>query len=117
MAQLMRAVKRFHYPTGVKHRPGDTFMAKGRHAMQLAMAGLAVVVEEKKPKPDDTVEVVLDAPPNHRLSRAYETRHMEAKPVSAMTVSELREHADKKGISLPRGYLAKATLAAIIERA
>jgi hypothetical protein len=101
MAQLMRAVKRFHYPTGVKHRPGDTFMAKGRHAMQLAMAGLAVVVEEKKPVPP----------------RAYETRHMEAKPVSAMTVLELREEANKKGINLQSGYIAKADLIGIIERA
>ena len=100
MAQLMRAVKKFHYPTGRPRRPGDTFTVKGRHAMQLAMAGLAVVVDE--------------AP---IASRAYETRHMEAIPVEAMTVPELREHADKKGISLPSGYIAKASLLDIIERA
>jgi hypothetical protein len=99
MAQLMRAVKRFHYPTGVKHRPGDIFAVKGRHAMQLAMAGLAVMVEDPVP------------------TRAYETRHMEAKPVSAMTVLELREEANKKGINLQSGYIAKADLIGIIERA
>jgi hypothetical protein len=42
---------------------------------------------------------------------------MEAKPVSAMTVHELRDHADKRGISLPKGYIAKADLLGIIERA
>lgn len=98
MAQLMRAVKQFRYPSGVKRRPGETFTAKGRHAMQLAAAGLAVIVGDKP-------------------SLAYETRHMEAKPVSAMTVLELREYADNKGISLPRGYIAKADLVGIIERA
>ena len=112
MAQLMRAVKQFRYPSGVKRRPGDTFTAKGRHAMQLAIAGLAVIVEDEGHGSDaHNKGQIREAP------LAYETRHMEAKPVSAMTVHELRDHADKRGISLPKGYIAKAALLDIIERA
>lgn len=97
MAQLMRAVRRFHYPTGHPRRPGDVFQVKGRHAEQLSLAGLAVVVKPVLPQ-------------------SYTTRHMEAKPVSAMTVTELRDAADKKGIILPKGYITKADLVGLVER-
>jgi hypothetical protein len=117
MAQLMRAIKKLKY-NKIGYRPGDVFEAKGRHALLLVHAQLAEIVQPK-------VAMMQLGPP------IYKTRHMEAeqpgevakqpeeitKQPSEMTVLELRDEADKRGIVLPRGYIAKAELLNIIERA
>jgi hypothetical protein len=93
----MRALKTFRYAKA-SHKKGDMLEVKSRHVLVLTHAGLAQVVEVGP------------------QAQVYHTREMEAKKPVDMTVLELREEADKRGIYLPRGYLAKAVLLDIVER-
>lgn len=99
---VLKCLKPFPYGEArnrVKLKPGDIFKCKEKHVPLLVHAGLAT-------KPD----VVISEP-----VPVYQTRHMEA--AKPKTVAELRAEAEARGVHLPRGYITKAQLMDILDKA